>query len=887
MANDESIIERERWSLAREYERFTSGIRRLLFNKENLGKEIADIPEEERIVKLEIPLGRKHVAVVVGSTDYGGPKSKYGLDTRHNGENQDSLFVGTYETDEGNHVMTGGVVDAAGGHGGEGVGVKISTVVNREISQCLQNKTTMEQAFANADKKATQDVPDGKACAVAVRIAVDHKTGEIEMTEGWWGDSSIHVARGGKLLTEARSETQNLATALVKATNGTQVAYFKDFASNKNIIFGWLGIKKNSDKLNDTGSSQESQAGFHSMKMQVGDVVILASDSLGDVVSDYEIEKICQENKGAEAIQNALLSLIRERIVADSYIIKTSELEAEDVSINKEPGKKEGDNTTVLVIEIKKAEHDTDPYVSVLPVGLESDDTGDDDSVAREGIAETNWEKYVRDRLIEAGAVVGVVLDGQVREILKSAIYENLSREIQKNLLDVAIRVRQIGTNDPVDFEPQQIEPQAVDSKLPAQKRESLWRRVGKWIGGATVGVGLALGISSQFSKTDKQAPTPPPDDQGSGAETQHEVSIDVTSHVRPAEIDVGILEVTTEKDAGESFSEERTFSQTAEKGDGFYRLVRHLFEKIKRTDEKLFNKIFDQAKKDYGIDGDSDRLLTELILELGKKNGVHLLKGGGYTTEVGVRDDRWKSTTFTLKVEETGKVRLEITGADKVSVAKGPTRTAKDAGDFTQPAPFEGNGTKRLTTADLPPITVGAVPSLPKKEMGVSFNPVGKISTTGSDELSRTMDSGSGRALMVQSLEPPSATTKDDLDTDVDTLTPEEKRARRRVIALVAKRKRGRHKLEARQANMKAGVRGKFEVGNRSFHDGQRVMYTSAPKKGEPTTLEYHVVGQSESDPPGLILALHGKDKDGNNTIFRQFAISEATALDPKRLKT
>ncbi len=392
-----------------EYERFTSGIKRLLFDKKNLGREVEEIPEGERMVRLKVPLGKDYTAVVVGSTDHGGPGSEYCVGGKHNGENQDGLFVGAREVNENKRALIAGVVDAAGGHGD---GVQISTVVNEEISVNLQANKGMEASFDKANEKATEDVPKGRACAVAVEIIADEESGKIEMKEGWWGDSTIHVGRDGKLQPELRSKTQNMAMLLHE-----EEGYHSAPPDQRSAIASWIGADPKKNKF--------SAAEFTHTELQDNDIIILASDSLGDVVSDYEIEKILQESEGAEAIQKALVDLIRQRTTSLSYVIRTSE--SQNITRTRKPDTKEGDNTTVLVVEIKRAKKvaDTDPYIPIVETKRSKDWT------------ESDMREYIRTQLVN-GDVLPTRIDGIIDDII-SWVPDEKDKIEKKEIVDILL----------------------------------------------------------------------------------------------------------------------------------------------------------------------------------------------------------------------------------------------------------------------------------------------------------------------------------------------------------------------------------------------------------------------------------------------------------------
>lgn len=263
---------------------------------------------------------QSNIASITSSTTYGGPASKYKT------INEDSYFFGISQT----HQLFSGVVDGAGGSKHGYLGGKTA---NTSLSQVLHHWANIERAFEDADRQVLHHAEGGYATGVAITL---DQTGFVSLASK--GDARALTLRNNKILQDGTTRIQSLVAR--KIENGELPAHAIHTAKGKNIIYSVIGNR--AMPLYRT----EFQA-------QRGDQIILASDGLWDIVSDYEIQCLGSTLHGMQ-LQSALFMLAYERNNSESGF----DLEFDSKQYHRiqaflqNNGKCRGDNITIQVIEI-------------------------------------------------------------------------------------------------------------------------------------------------------------------------------------------------------------------------------------------------------------------------------------------------------------------------------------------------------------------------------------------------------------------------------------------------------------------------------------------------------------------------------------------------------
>jgi PPM family protein phosphatase len=260
------------------------------------------------------------MANVSSTTTWGGPGSKY------REINEDSFFSGMSR--HGNFIA--GVIDGAGGSNHGFLGGKCA---NFALSDALMHDYSLRQAFALADKDVSVNAYGGYATGVSTVIDSGYK-----VLLGSKGDSRALTIRDGEIMIPGTTKLHSKVAYEIE--EGTLPAKAIHTSKSKHIVCSVIGnIKK---PLFETW-----------FQGKPGDQMILASDGLWDVVSDYEILKFAQNLRG-QRLQKAIYQLAYERNNStESFQIEF----AMNDFISMQPfyvkGRKtSGDNITVLVIDI-------------------------------------------------------------------------------------------------------------------------------------------------------------------------------------------------------------------------------------------------------------------------------------------------------------------------------------------------------------------------------------------------------------------------------------------------------------------------------------------------------------------------------------------------------
>ncbi len=129
------------------------------------------------------------------------------------------------------------------------------------------------------------------------------------------GDSRTLVIRGGRILREGSTVLQNHASALA-IMHADPAKYWGEFRDRQSRIMDGLGIQNH--QWNSSMSDPSLQNHARLIDVQPGDAVILYTDGIGDMVSDYELEecaRIAGRGNGIHAptLHKLIMNLARRR----------------------------------------------------------------------------------------------------------------------------------------------------------------------------------------------------------------------------------------------------------------------------------------------------------------------------------------------------------------------------------------------------------------------------------------------------------------------------------------------------------------------------------------------------------------------------------------------
>ena len=303
---------------------------RFFYDKARYGDKPDLIPLEEKHKNIETGLGP-----VIVTCDYGGSHSKYDV------ENQDSFVCGN--TKDGSTFVA--VIDGAGGSGG---GLEASIHANSDLGTNLTQGVSPLEALRSANKsligineqKSLQARADGRrfdwdfddiyATAVAVKV---EKSRRVLLAAS--GDSKIATIRNGAILREGTTSMQNIPSQLIDRSILDPEDYYCH--PSKSSITGGLGIKNGEQPMGQEFLGQDK------------DRIVLASDGLWDLVSEYEVAWLSNQCRTAAEFQAALFKMAYDRNNADfPYHIE----HAPGVLVSMPSYRKGGDNITIAVMEL-------------------------------------------------------------------------------------------------------------------------------------------------------------------------------------------------------------------------------------------------------------------------------------------------------------------------------------------------------------------------------------------------------------------------------------------------------------------------------------------------------------------------------------------------------
>jgi serine/threonine protein phosphatase PrpC len=208
-----------------------------------------------------------NLATVTSTTTYGGPGSKYRT------INEDSFFFGINV----NKSLIVGVVDGAGG---SCFGYLAGKLANEALATKLYEGKNVIAAFAAADEHVILNGKGGYATGVAVEID-ENRFVQIAAK----GDTRAMTVRDGALVREGTTIIQS--DVAKKIEQGILPPHAIHTAKGRNIIYSIIG----NHNMPLTSSAFQAES---------GDQLVLASDGLWDVISDFEITQMAKKYCGHE-----------------------------------------------------------------------------------------------------------------------------------------------------------------------------------------------------------------------------------------------------------------------------------------------------------------------------------------------------------------------------------------------------------------------------------------------------------------------------------------------------------------------------------------------------------------------------------------------------------
>ena len=269
-------------------------------------------PNSEGLIEQSVEgsiLGR-----VDASTSIGGPRSKYTHD-------EDAFAIRSTENE-----LAVAVLDGAGGSGN---GALASRIGARTFLETIKQGDDLMDSFDEITDNVLKEGKGGYLTGTALH-AVKLPEGTIRINVANSGDTRILTVRGGERFGPGTTTLQNLGQTAIRLGEIEPWEYYN--YPMKHIMTGSLGIEE-----------QAEPPEFRAFDHEEGDVSILASDGLWDVVSEYEVIQLAKKYKGKE-LHEKLFELAFERNNSEAFDI----LHSPDHLVLKR--KKLGDNITIVVV---------------------------------------------------------------------------------------------------------------------------------------------------------------------------------------------------------------------------------------------------------------------------------------------------------------------------------------------------------------------------------------------------------------------------------------------------------------------------------------------------------------------------------------------------------
>lgn len=259
-------------------------------------------------------------ASITSMTSYGGPGSKY------RNVNEDSFFFGVNPNDK----IIAGTID---GSGGSHYGYQAGKITNHSLANSLNEGLKLDEAFYMADANVIKEAKGGYATGVALTIEQS-----LQVNIACKGDSRSLAIRKGQKIESGCTLIQSHVGRMIETgeLNPSEIHTHK----KKNIVYSVVGNHK-------------LPLCVRRFQAQKGDQIILATDGLWDVVSDYEIQYLSQILHGVPLLM-ALFHLAYQRNNSkDPFHIQFSKQECLEIPALYPNDKiRRGDNITIQLIEI-------------------------------------------------------------------------------------------------------------------------------------------------------------------------------------------------------------------------------------------------------------------------------------------------------------------------------------------------------------------------------------------------------------------------------------------------------------------------------------------------------------------------------------------------------
>ncbi|MBR1740644.1 MAG: Stp1/IreP family PP2C-type Ser/Thr phosphatase [Lachnospiraceae bacterium] len=230
--------------------------------------------------------------------------------------NQDFLFCSTEAVGSFQNLFI--VADGMGGHK---AGDHASKLCVEEVVKTIRDSehktpiTIYTQAVDTANSRVYEEAEEyieyeGMGTTF-VSCTIDRGT----MYAANIGDSRLYLLRGH---IEQITEDHSLVYELVK--NGRITESEARFHPQKNIITRALG------------TDEEVSADYYEKKLEVGDIVLLCSDGLSNMLDNEEMEYVLKHSKNIEAATETLVDKANKNGGEDNISVIVIKIENEDIS---------------------------------------------------------------------------------------------------------------------------------------------------------------------------------------------------------------------------------------------------------------------------------------------------------------------------------------------------------------------------------------------------------------------------------------------------------------------------------------------------------------------------------------------------------------------------
>lgn len=253
------------------------------------------------------------------------------------GQNQDVFYL-NFGTEEKPRLVMG-VFDGMGGKKNGRLAASSAAV---GLAEGVRQRMDVVAMYRKMKNYIGEFNPEGDSAGIVVDIEKDDvKTGKDKrVTILSSGDSRIITIRNGNILPEGTTTPQNLAQKELSESKIQLAEYYNH--AYLNLLTGALGTNKTEPEIKQFVAQED-------------DIVIAASDGLGDVVSDYEILELLKRHPSMEEFHYELFRLARNRQISDKpFDIEISQdTKVIKRVIDNESRRTIGDNITIGVVKIK------------------------------------------------------------------------------------------------------------------------------------------------------------------------------------------------------------------------------------------------------------------------------------------------------------------------------------------------------------------------------------------------------------------------------------------------------------------------------------------------------------------------------------------------------